>query len=294
MEDHMTENIIKFIKQGERSKIKYFHNLEPPNLIAKMITAFANSDGGIIVFGVKDNISELKVKGLSSDFNSKKTFEETSKLLEQHVQFNINQLTYEDKKVVYLTIRKAKRKTTFEGRKYIMKTGTTIPELYEDKIFISHSSEDKKYGEAIVDLLRGLGLKRRQIIFTSNDNYGIPLNVNIFDYLKEQINDGVHMIYLLSDNYYNSVACLNEMGAAWIVQNQYTVIGTPEFDFNNQKFQSGAIDPRRIGFRMDNKNRIVEFKNNIIKQFNLKIDEVDWNDLMDKYTTKISKIINNE
>ncbi|MFE4706893.1 RNA-binding domain-containing protein [Peribacillus simplex] len=286
----MTDNIIEHIKQGERSTIKYFHNLEPPNLIAKIITAFANSGGGTIVFGVKDNIIDLKIKGLSPDFNSKKTFKETAALVEKKVQFTINQLTYEGKQVVYLTIEKSKSKALFEGRKYIMKTGTTKPELYKDKIFISHSSIDKQYGEAIVELLRGLGLKREQIIFTSNDNYGIPLNSNIFDYLKEQINDGVHMIYLLSDNYYNSVACLNEMGAAWIVQNQYTVIGVPDFHFNNEKFQNGVIDPRRIGFLMNNKNRIVEFKNNILKQFDLKIDEVDWNELLDKHMNNMSKI----
>ncbi len=38
------------------------------------------------------------------------------------------------------------------------------------------------------------------------------------------------MIYHLSDNYYDSVACLNEMGAAWVVQNDYTVVGIPGFD----------------------------------------------------------------
>lgn len=154
---------------------------------------------------------------------------------------------------------------------------------YVKKIFISHSSMDKTYGEVLVKLLRELGLNREEIIFTSNDDYGIPLGENIFDYLKKQIKEGVYILYLLSDNYYNSVACLNEMGAAWIVQNEYTVIGVPNFNFDNPKFSEGAIDPKRIGFNMDNKKRVVEFKNKILERFKLSIDEADWNNALDKY-----------
>ncbi|GCD12255.1 toll/interleukin-1 receptor domain-containing protein [Clostridium tagluense] len=152
-----------------------------------------------------------------------------------------------------------------------------------NKIFISHSSEDSHFGKAIVQLLRGLGLKRDQIVFTSDDDYGIPLDDNIFEYLKKQITNGVYILYLLSDNYYDSVACLNEMGAAWIVQNQYTIIGIPGFQFSNTKFSGGAIDPRKIGFTMDNTKRVIEFKNNILNQFDLSIDEMDWMEVYKKY-----------
>jgi hypothetical protein len=36
------------------------------------------------------------------------------------------------------------------------------------KIFISHASANKEYGNALVELLRGIGLKEDEIIFTSN------------------------------------------------------------------------------------------------------------------------------
>ena len=35
------------------------------------------------------------------------------------------------------------------------------------------------------------------------------------------------MLYLLSNNYYNSIACLNEMGAAWVKQNRYSPYPPP-------------------------------------------------------------------
>lgn len=162
--------------------------------------------------------------------------------------------------------------------------------MIEDKIFISHSSGDREYGQALVDLLRSMGLKREQIVFTSNSNYGIPLDNNIFDYLKSQIGNKVYMLYLFSDSYYTSVACLNEMGAAWMVQNNYTTIFAPDFNFQNPKFYEGVIDPRKMGFVIDDKKRVVEFKNKIVAKFNLQIDEFDWNEAFDKYIKEISNI----
>lgn len=165
-----------------------------------------------------------------------------------------------------------------------------VNKMIEEKIFISHSSKDAAYGQILVDLLKYIGLKREQIIFTSNPMYGIPINENIFDYLKSQLKNKMYVLYLLSDNYYSSVACLNEMGATWIVQNEYTPIFTPNFDFQNLNFLEGAIDPRQMGFSIDNKQRIIQFKNIVLDKFKLEMDELEWNDAFDKYIEKINKI----
>jgi hypothetical protein len=77
------------------------------------------------------------------------------------------------------------------------------------KIFISHSSKNANYGNALVQLLTGIGIKSEQIIFTSNSAFGIPIGQNIFNWLKDRINEKPYVIYLLSPEYYSSVACLN-------------------------------------------------------------------------------------
>ncbi|PUV24531.1 toll/interleukin-1 receptor domain-containing protein [Sphingobacterium athyrii] len=126
-------------------------------------------------------------------------------------------------------------------------------------IFISHSSKNSKYGQAIVDLLVSIGVSSDQIIFTSNDAFGIPSGQNIFNWLKTKITEKPHVIYLLSPEYYKSIACLNEMGAAWIVENEHTIIFTPGFSPSSSEFQSGALDPREIGFMINNHDRITGF-----------------------------------
>jgi hypothetical protein len=127
------------------------------------------------------------------------------------------------------------------------------------KIFISHSSKNDDYGNALVDLLIGVGIIGEKIIFTSNDAYGIPTGENIFNWLKNRITEKPYVLYLLSPEYYTSVACLNEMGAAWVVENEHTMIFTPDFNLKSYEFQNGALDPREIGFYINNQDRLILF-----------------------------------
>ncbi|MBT2623714.1 toll/interleukin-1 receptor domain-containing protein [Chryseobacterium sp. ISL-6] len=137
------------------------------------------------------------------------------------------------------------------------------------KIFIYHSSKNKYYGEAFVDLLRSIGLKETEIIFTSNTAYGIPVGQNIFNWLKSQITEKPFVIYLLSEEYYQSIACLNEMGAAWIIENKHAAIFTPNFNLSSKEFQSGALDPREIGFYINDEERILSFLSLIAEDFEI-------------------------
>jgi hypothetical protein len=158
------------------------------------------------------------------------------------------------------------------------------------KIFISHSSKDKKYGDALLGLLTGLGLKRDEIIYTSNDLYGIPLGKKIYEYLRNNIDTNVHMIFLLSNNYFESIACLNEMGAAWLAQKEYTVIGVPGFDFNFKAFNECCIDSKEMGLTMENMIRITEFKGIIENEFGKRIDDMEWQDVLEKYRLTVTSV----
>lgn len=137
------------------------------------------------------------------------------------------------------------------------------------QIFISHSSKNMNYGNALVDLLIAVGINGNDIIFTSNDAHGIPIGKNIFNWLKDKINEKHYVIYLLSPEYYKSVACLNEMGAAWVVENDHTMIFTPNFDLNSYEFQNGAIDPREIGFYINNEDKLTAFIESLRQTFTI-------------------------
>lgn len=152
----------------------------------------------------------------------------------------------------------------------------TTPNQKSKKIFISHAQKDMNIVEKMVDLLSHIGLNRNMLFCSSIPGYNIKQGSgDIFDYLKKEFdNNNLFVVFMLSKNYYESAACLNEMGAAWILQDQYQTILLPKFDF---KDIDGAINPRNISFKLDDKlyrnASIGEFKDNIIKF--LQIDSVD-------------------
>lgn len=159
-----------------------------------------------------------------------------------------------------------------------------------EKILLSHSSKDSAYGDAIVTLLLRLGLHKQQILYSSNPNLGIPIGYNIFGYLRDVIQDGAYVIYLLSDNYYNSIACMNEMGAAWIRQNDSLLIAIPGFDFKNERFQSGAANPRDLAFQIDNMTRMYEFAVRMIEMFQSTANDIQIQSALQDYFITLDRI----
>ena len=119
------------------------------------------------------------------------------------------------------------------------------------KIFISHSKKDEAYAKYLVNLLGEMGIaKTRGNIFCSSiPQLQIPTGENIYDYLRAQFEEyELIVIMLLSQNYYDSVACLNEMGAAWVLKSSCRAILLPGFEYQEIK---GAVDPRVAEVKLD-------------------------------------------
>ena len=152
--------------------------------------------------------------------------------------------------------------------------------LMYSKILLSHNSSDKKYGDALRNLFINLGIKNNQLIYTSHPLNKIPFGENIFDYLKKNIQKDILVIYLWSNEYLKSAACLNEMGAAWIVGSDYLNIYTPDFDFNNPQYHNCAIDQKNMGIILKNDESctigMVELKNKLLQNFGISIKEQEW------------------
>lgn len=159
------------------------------------------------------------------------------------------------------------------------------------KIFLSHRSSDKKYGDALEKIIMGLGVKEEQLIYTSHPLHKIPLNENIYDYLRKNINQNVFVIILWSNEYLESPACLNEMGAAWVTQSDYINIYTPDFAFGSPKYRECAVDTRKMGAVLNGdancKASIIEFRDKILELFGMDIDEQKWTYLLDQFISDI-------
>lgn len=139
------------------------------------------------------------------------------------------------------------------------------------KLFISHATEDKEIVKKIVDdFLYPIGLREDQMFCSSVEEIGVLLKENIYDYIKTTFRtEELYVLYVISEAYYESVACLNEMGAAWVMQSDYVCILLPGFKFEEIK---GSIDPRRIAISLDSSSipyKLSELKRDIEKKFSI-------------------------
>lgn len=160
------------------------------------------------------------------------------------------------------------------------------------KVFISHTSKDIEYVKPLVELLIQMGLSEENLFCSSVPGYGVPLGRNIYDYLAEEFrNNNLLVIFVLSENYYNSAACLNEMGAAWILKKEYYSVLLPDFEF---KQIDGAIDPRKIAIKLgpasyELRHGLAQLRDVISDTFGLKkISESRWEACRDMFLETIN------
>lgn len=124
----------------------------------------------------------------------------------------------------------------------------------------------------LVNLLEGMGLNQTQIFCSSLPGYGIPIDLNICDYLRNHFLDyDLRILFIHSENYYKSPVCLNEMGAAWALKNTYTSILLPGFEYNQMV---GVVNSQSISIKLDMRqlelqDKLNQFYDNIVAEFGL-------------------------
>lgn len=170
-----------------------------------------------------------------------------------------------------------------------------ISKVKAPKIFISHSSQDFEYVKAFVSMLVNIGVRKENLFCSSIPGYNIPLGENIYDYLRNQFEEfNLYAIMMLSKSYYKSTACLNEMGAAWVLKAEYQTVLLPGF---NYKQVEGAVDPRKISFTLDHTkdrpSRLTEIKNKVVGLLGLdNTDEIIWEGHKMEFMDKVDSIYN--
>lgn len=164
----------------------------------------------------------------------------------------------------------------------------------EKKVFISHASKDEAIVRLIVELLEDIGLTEAQVVCSSVPGYGIPLGEDIYDWLARQFREyDLHVLFILSANYYNSIACQNEMGATWVLKTKYDTILLPGFEYRDIK---GAVNPNQISIKLDGNEEVLkqhlnELKDKLITEFSLpSLSASKWERHRQAFITAIASI----
>ena len=150
-------------------------------------------------------------------------------------------------------------------------------EIKQPLLFISHSSEDEVIVTGLVEMLRTIGFNNRNLFCSSVPGFDIPEGEDIYEFLRAKlIGYKLFVIFVLSESYYKSAACLNEMGAAWVLKADYSTIILPGFQIPDIK---GAVNPQKMAVVMEDDKRVRgklnQFKDRLIEFFDLPETEDD-------------------
>lgn len=159
-------------------------------------------------------------------------------------------------------------------------------------LFISHSSANEIIAEALVEMFRTIGFNTKNMFCSSVNGFGIREGEDIYDTLLSKFQDyKIFVIFLLSKDYYQSAACLNEMGAAWVLKANYATIIAPGFSIPEIK---GAINPNKMAVVLEDQKRVRgklnQLKERLIEFFGLPETEDDtvWENDRNKFVSTIN------
>lgn len=159
----------------------------------------------------------------------------------------------------------------------------------KQKIFISHSHLDKSYALEVIKLLKAMDITDEKIFCSSVDGYGVPLGENFLSEIKNWLlEEEVIVLFLLSDNYYDSPISLCEMGASWIVSKKVFPILIPPFKFENIR----GVFPKNIAFIINEKINWTKLKDQLeTKDIAGKTPTVIWETNRDEIINNINNLI---
>lgn len=180
-----------------------------------------------------------------------------------------------------------------ESLKLELDTNATMTKT-EDKspmVFISHSSKDKDFANALVNLLESLGMNNTNIFCSSVNGYGIPLSENIFDTLRSLFEKhNLFVLFIHSPRYYESPVSLNEMGAAWVLKSDFCSLLTSDMEFNQM---TGVVNNNSISIKVDSEDapaHLNELKDKLASVFNLKsINGTQWERKRKEFLDSVKK-----
>lgn len=156
------------------------------------------------------------------------------------------------------------------------------------KVFISHSSLDIHIVEKVIDILEAAGVPSSQIFCSSLEGYGIRLGSDFLNVIKEELNDDVMVLFVLSNNFYSSIVSLCEMGATWVKTSEHIPILIPPFDYNDVK----GVIPTTQGMKINEKDKLNSLKDFVVDFLGIEIVNTSiWEKKRDKVLQEIKKIL---
>jgi len=133
----MSKSINELIKEAENQFIELKEQFSEG--VLKTISAFANTSGGVILIGVKDNKEVVGVNLKASEFEIENMVNRIDDSLDFHPEIKV--VHFKGKKLIRIDVQKSSIPIKYKGIYYKRVGNTTraVSELTSDKVFIFDS-----------------------------------------------------------------------------------------------------------------------------------------------------------
>lgn len=134
----------RLIQKGEGQKLDFKYHVAEAEKIAKSLVAFANSSGGTLLIGVKDN---GKVKGIRSDEEIYMIETASEYYCRPRVEVSMEEKDYEGKTVLEVTVPQSKQKPHYakeNSKKWLAYVRYEDKNLLANKVFIDVMNRKRK------------------------------------------------------------------------------------------------------------------------------------------------------
>lgn len=199
----MVDYIIKMINQKNRINIKYIHPIEPSEMIGKYISAFSNSHGGLIVFGVADDGKNLSIKNFP--FGIKEC--DIRNQLDKHVEFAYEKFDYIGHRLAYIWVEKNDNVVKYNNVAYLFDNKMEVEKMVAKKIFLSYCHKDDCIADIIENRIMEITKSKIEI---SRDIRKLKYKDSL-DVYMQSIKQHDFAISIVSDGYLRSMPCMYEI-----------------------------------------------------------------------------------
>lgn len=161
-------------------------------------------------------------------------------------------------------------------------------------VFVSHCGSQRRFVTYLVELLEKCGFSRINLFCSSVPGFNIDLDEDIIETLRKKFVDyDLYVLYVFSSDFFDSAYCLNEMGAAWVLQVDYSIIITQGMDETKidgvvSKTKT-RISFKDTGIQLD--DRMIQLREKLLAFAGLpKVDEINWNRYYNTFKQQVNDI----
>lgn len=133
------------------------------------------------------------------------------------------------------------------------------------------------------------GFPRQQLLYTSDPALGIPLGEEIPDYLHQKLSKDSYVIFMISNNWYTSPICENEMGAVWHENLEHCNVFLPDFSYYDLK---NVASPSEMALSYHDsapvlRDKLGQLRRQLEKLFNVQLSDTVWEYSRDQFLAAI-------